>query len=236
MDNFFEACLTSISSLLVLFVFTKIIGNRQLAQFSMLDYIIGITIGSMAAAVALGEIEDIIVPVTAMSIYTLFPVLINLLTSKSLSFRRMVTGETLILMDDGKIYKGNLKKAKIDISEMLSSIRDKGFFHLSDVQTILIEPNGKISVLATEMARPLTPKDAGKKPPKESYEVNLILDGKILEDNLKFIGKDRYWLAERLADERVSSINEVILATIDKNNKVNVYTEIDAPMSRDVFE
>ncbi|MDD4797536.1 MAG: DUF421 domain-containing protein, partial [Eubacteriales bacterium] len=182
--------LTALGSLAALFLMTKLMGNRQMSQLSMFDYIIGITIGSIAAEMATALEDDFLQPLLAMAVYALFAVLFSVLTGKSIKLRRVLTGETLILLDNGKLFTENFKRAKMDLSEFLSQCRNSGYFDIANIQTAMLEPNGKISFLPVEVFRPATPQDLQISPQQQRPVVNVILDGKVLPDNLKFTGPD----------------------------------------------
>ena len=136
---------TSFASIIVLFLLTKIMGNKQISQFNMFDYINSITIGSIAAEMATDEVPDFFDPLIAMVVYTVVVVIIAYLTNKSLAMRRFFTGKSLILYDNGTLYRQNFAKSKLDINEFLMECRLAGYFDLSQIQTAIIEENGKIS-------------------------------------------------------------------------------------------
>lgn len=228
--------LTSTASIIALFLLTKLMGNRQMSQLSMFDYIIGISIGSIAAEMATELEGHIIQPLTAMVVYALFAVLFSIVTSKSLKLRRLLTGETLILFQNGKLYKKNLKKAHLEVSEFLSQCRTAGYYDIAKLQSAMLEPSGKISFLPLATQRPVTPMDLQLTPPPEQPLVNLILDGKPLYDNLKFIGRDEAWLREELKNQQITDIKQVFLATCDNTYTVSVYPLLQTKMTRDMFE
>ena len=89
--------LTSIGSIIVLFLLTKLIGNRQMSELNMFDYINGITIGSIAAEMATSLEGDFLKPLLAMIIYGVVTVLISILANKNIKLRRFFNGKTLIL-------------------------------------------------------------------------------------------------------------------------------------------
>lgn len=223
------------ASFVALFLLTKLMGNREMSQLSLFDYIIGISIGSIAAEMATA-LEDFFEPLVAMTIYAVLAVLFSIITNKSIKARRALTGEALILLDDGKLYEKNFKKAKIDLSEFLSQCRNSGYFNIADIQTAVLEPNGKISFLPMSTRRPATPGDLNLPVMQEKPVVNVIMDGKVLPDNLKFTGKDERWLDKQLKAQGVSNARDVFLATCDSENNLSVYVKIKKSMSRDMFE
>ena len=117
--DIFKVLITSVVSIVVLFFITKAIGNRQMSQLTMFDYINGITIGSIAAELAT-SLEEFTKPLTALIVYGLVSFLIAYITNKSIKIRRFVEGQALLLYDNGTIYEKNLMKAKLDIDEFLT--------------------------------------------------------------------------------------------------------------------
>jgi uncharacterized membrane protein YcaP (DUF421 family) len=228
--------LTSLGSVAALFLLTKIIGNRQMSQLSMFDYINGITIGSIAAEMATALEDDFLKPLTAMVVYALLSLLFSFVTGKSVKMRRFLTGETLILLDNGKIFKKNLKRAKLDLSEFLTQCRTSGYFNIANIQTALLEPNGKISFLPVSSKRPVIPCDLDLTPTQEKIVVNVIIDGEILYDNLKYTGNDEQWLKKQLHAQGISKPSDIFLATCDNENHLSIYIKIEKGMTRDPFE
>ncbi len=225
----------SLTSLMVLFILTKLMGNKEMSQLSMFDYIIGITIGSIAAEMATALENDFWQPLLAMIIYALVSIIISLLSFKSLKARRIISGTTLILMDNGELYFKNFKKAKLDLNEFLMLCRINGYFNLSDIQTALLENNGKISFLPKAEKRPTITSDFNLKPEQDRITVNVILDGKIIDGNLKYTGNDYIWLQNELTKQGILDIQNVFLATCDSNNFLSVYTKNSLKNSNDFF-
>lgn len=229
------AC-TTLGSIAVLFVLTKLIGNRQLSQMSMFDYVNGITIGSIAAEMATSLEDDFLKPLLAMVIYALASIAISYFSMKSMKARKLFTGTPIILYQNNKLYKKNLSKAKLDINEFLTQCRTAGYFDLSQLQTAVLETNGAISFLPKAQDRPVTPGDLGLEPPEESPCVNLIVDGELLEDNLRFTGNDEKWLHTQLHAQDVSKVKDVLLATCDGQNTLSVFAVTDEAPSGEIFE
>lgn len=225
---------TSVGSVIALFILTKVMGNKQMSQLSMFDYITGITIGSIAAemATALEEFEQ---PLIAMVVFALLSILISYANYKSIWLRRILTGKALILFENGKLYEANLKKARIDVNEFLTQCRNKGYFNIANLQSAILESNGKISFLPLATQRPVTPSDLNLTPPDDKPVINVIIDGHIMQNNLKFTGKNEKWLNKQLQAQGMQ-ISDVFLATCDNNNHLSVYIKIKESMKRSIFE
>lgn len=168
-----------------------------MSELNMFDYINGITIGSIAAELATGEFTDIYDGVMAMVIYSLIAIMLTFLSQKSLLLRRFITGKSIIIYDNGKFYNKNLSTAKIDINEILVMCRSKGYFNFDEIQTVILESNGQLSILPKDKNRPLTPDDMKITVLQSGVEAVVIQDGKVLERNLKATGNNIEWLKKR---------------------------------------
>lgn len=211
-------CLTTVGSFAVLFLSAKLIGHKQIAQLDFFDYITGITIGSIAAEMAT-ELEEPWKPMIAMVLYGGITLALSLISSRFPRSRKYLNGTPTILMDHGKLYYENLKKARLDLSEFLVLCRQQGYFDLTTIQTAIFEYNGKLTILPVTTQRPVTPQDLDLNPDQELIFTELIMDGRILEDNLHRMGLDRTWLDKQLKQRHISSAKEVFLAVCDRNLK-----------------
>ncbi len=137
----------SLGSIIVLFILTKLMGNREMSQLSMFDYVVSITIGSIAAEMSTSLENNFLEPFIAMVVYGIVATAISYFTCKSIKIRRIVSGRGKILYDNGKLYRKNLIKSKLDLNEFLMQCRINGYFNLANIQTAILEPNGRISFL-----------------------------------------------------------------------------------------
>ena len=220
--KFLMLCLTALGSFGTLFLVAKFIGHKQIAQLDFFDYITGITIGSIAAEMAT-ELEEPWKPLTAMAIYGGVTLLLSIVSNKVPKSRKYLNGTPTILMDDGKLYRENLKKARLDLSEFMVMCRQQGYFDLTSIQTAVFEYNGKLTILPVSSHRPATPNDMNLAPEQELLFTELIMDGRILEDNLKRMGLDLTWLDKQLKQSHVHSPKDVFLAVCDRNLKFVLY-------------
>ena len=214
--------LTALLSIVVMFLLTKLMGTKQVSQMTMFDYVTGITVGSIAAELAT-ELEEPAKPLTAMVVYGLVAVLISIITCKSLKLRAWITGKPLVLLENGVIYRENLKKAKLDLNEFLTYCRIGGWFDLSQLQTAVLEHNGSVSFLPKEKDRPATPTDLDLSPKQSNLQTPFIMDGQLLRDNIHQAGKAEVWVRRSLLGQGYQNEREVFLAVWDGNEKLTVF-------------
>ena len=213
----------SLGSIIVLFILTKIVGQREMSGLSIFDFMIAITIGSIAAEMATSLEDDFMQPLIAMIIYAVVTLIISYINMKSVKLRPIFSGKTLILYDNGTLFKENFKKAKIDLNEFLSQCRTNGYFNLSDIKTALLEENGKISFLPYSDKRPANASDFNIKPNDEGVATSLIIDGKVMEQNLEELKLDKLWLNETLRKQGITRIENIFLATYSIDGNLSVY-------------
>ncbi|MBR2744744.1 MAG: DUF421 domain-containing protein [Clostridia bacterium] len=213
----------SLGSIVVLFILTKIVGQREMSGLSIFDFMLAITIGSIAAEMATSLEDNFMQPLIAMVIYTIVTLIISFINMKFVKLRPIFSGKTLILYDNGTLFKDNFKKAKIDLNDFLSQCRTNGFFNLSDIKTALLEENGKISFLPYSDKRPANASDFNIKPNDDGVSTNLILDGTIMEENLKELNLDKQWLDKALRKQGIYKIENIFLATYSVDGNLSVY-------------
>lgn len=223
--KFLTLCLTALGSFAALFIIAKFIGRKQVSQLDFFDYITGITIGSIAAEMAT-ELEEPWKPLIAMIIYGSVTLLLSSVTIKFPRVRKFLNGTPIILMDHGKLYRENLKKSKLDLSEFMVLCRQQGYFDLTDIQTAVFEYNGKLTILPVSSQRPATPNDLNLAPEQELLFTELIMDGRVLDENLSRMGLNRVWLEKQLKASGVQSADEVFLAVCDRNLKFVLFKKV----------
>ena len=206
--------LLSLGSLIALFILTKLMGYRQMSEMSMFDYINGITIGSIAAELAASWGEEFWKWTIALVIYGLATFLLSLATDRSIKARRFIAGKPIPLYENGQLLDQNFRRAKLDLNEFLMQCRLAGYFDLSQLEAVLFEPNGMLSILPASPYRPATPFDLNRAVDQSNILIDVILDGKVMEENLAVTGKDLPWLEQVLAAQGCK-IEDVFLALYD---------------------
>ena len=214
--------LTSLLSAAALFLIAKVMGHKQMSQLDFFDYITGITIGSIAAELAT-ELEAPLQPLLAMVVYGVVAVFLTKVTSKMPKLRKFINGTPTIIMSGGKIYRQNMKKAKLDLSEFMVMCRQEGYFDLNDIHTMVFEYNGRLTILPISTKRPVNPEELKLSPQPAAISTELIMDGKVMAENLKRKGLDEKWLQKQIQAKGYHHVKEIYLAVCDDNNKLAVF-------------
>ena len=235
-SEFVNVTIRAISSLITLFLVTKMLGKKQVSQLSLFDYVIGISIGNFAAEMTINLESNEINGIWAVVLFGVFAYTISILTMKSIKLRRFFMGTPTVIIQEGKILEKNLKKVKFDINDMLEEIREQGYFDISQINYAIMEANGKFSILPKSDYRPLTPKDMKLKVNNESIQSNVIIDGKVMKNNLINMNKDVKWLNKKLKVQGYGDVSKILLATLDNNEKLTIYEKSKNTKSIDVFE
>lgn len=132
-------------------------------------------------------------------------------------------GTPTLLIQDGKLLEKNMKKVRYDMNDLLEQCRINGYFDISEIKYALMEANGTVSILPFETERPLKVKDMKVKPKKEGLCANVIIDGKIMPHNLENFRKTTEWLKKELKVKGYEDISDILLATLDVNEKLQIY-------------
>lgn len=158
-----------------------------------------------------------------MIIYALFPILLSIISLKSYLGRKLLDGVPTILIQNGKINERGLKKTKMNINDLLEECRLKDVFDIGEIEFAILETSGNLSIQLKSINKPLTLKDMNIKSDYKGLCVNLIIDGKILEENLKIIGKNAKWLKYELHKKGIKNIPDILLAYIDSSDMIKIH-------------
>ncbi len=190
---------------------------------SFFDYVIGITIGSIAAEMSTNLDLEWWKGITAMAVWAIIGVLLSVITQKSIKARRFISGQPIIIMKNGKIIKKNLKKAKLDIDDLTASARANGYFSLTDIDSAIMEITGNISFMPTPLKRHLNPKDFNFAPQKESLSYDVVLDGQFVEKEIEKSNTNKSEL-KKMIQNREIKLSEIAVASIDENKQLTIVT------------
>lgn len=215
-----EIIYRSIVMFLFLFIIVKILGKKQIKNLTLYDYIISITLGSIAADSILSLEYPITDGVLAIVVFGILGYLISLLSYNNHTVEEIVDGEPLILYENEDFNYKNLEDAKFSVSKLLEFCRLKGCFDINELECAILEPSGDVSILLKENEQPITNKDLNRNK-KQKLTYDIIVDGVLDEIELKKARKTKKWLNNFLNENKVK-VENISLLTIS-NNKVTLY-------------
>ncbi len=224
MNEILNVILRTILILILLFLLFKIMGKKQVSQMSMFDYITGITIGSIVADISLDIDKNLTAGIICLLIYCITDIILSYLSLKSITLRNFFEGKETPLISNGKINRENMAKNKITINILQTEARLMGFFNLDEINNAILEPSGMISFEPKEKEKPATKKDMGVTTYNKGLVYNLIVDGEIIKENLQHAKKTEKWLKHEIK-VKGKKIEDILLLTIDGEEKINIYTK-----------
>ncbi|PLT34985.1 DUF421 domain-containing protein [Bacillus sp. V5-8f] len=219
MISWLDVLLRSLLFITILFIFTKILGKKQISELSYFEYISGITTGSIAAEIMMGLDNHLMHGVIGIGLLTLMTLIVDWISIRSRKFSNFVEGKHTVIIKNGKILEENLKKEKYTYKELSSLLRKKNVFNIEDVEIAILEERGDISVLLKKEKQPLTAADIGLSIEQNKKLYTVIFDGKIDIDALSNSGYDKKWLDEQLKSKQVHA-NDIFLFQVNSDGQV----------------
>ncbi|WP_433958150.1 DUF421 domain-containing protein [Cytobacillus horneckiae] len=203
-----------------LLIFTRFLGKQQVSQITFFDYILGITIGSMAANLSTDIATDAWPNWVGLLSWTVMVYIFQKVTVKSRQASVYIDGEPVIVIMNGEIMDEVMKKLRFRLSDLQEQLREKGVFDINEVEYAVVEKDGQLSILKKAEYLPLTPKDINVRPEYKGIATELIYDGEIVKSNMKQLNKDEAWLKEQIAAKGFNEFAEVFLAVIAPNGSL----------------
>lgn len=230
-----DIAIRATASIIVLFLLAKLLGNKQIKQLNFFDYVVGISIGSIAAEMATNTDTPHHFFLIAMLLYTLISMLVGFISLKTVKGRRFLEGTPILLIENGKIIYKNLKKAQMTVNSLLSECRYEGYFDIADIDTVVLETSGEVSILPKPNAKPVTAEDLGLQLKAEKPRANVVIDGVVVTHNLHSVKKTQAWLMDKLAERNID-LKEIALATLDEKGSLEIYDKTVQPKRYDLFD
>lgn len=222
MNGLLTSSLRAIFIFVFMLILTRTIGRKLISKMTFFNFVVAITLGSVAAIVVVGK-DGTTVSITAILIvFTLLAIATGFLTIKSQWFRKAINSEPVVMIANGRIIEENMEKVRLGINDLLMELREKSVFNISDVEFALMETNGELTVLKKSQKEPLTPSDLKIDTPYHGLTKDLIVDGEILENNLLDIKLDNQWLKEAIAREGYQSPREIFYAGLDTQGNLYI--------------
>lgn len=223
----FAHVFTLFSRALIMYFFvlvaTRILGKREIGQMSPFDFVVGIMVGELAVLSIENHRSPVWHPMVPLATIVVLHILISFICLKSAYARILFSGVPTVVVQDGKIVEKNLRRLRVNINDLLASLREKGAYSLADVECAIMEDTGKVSVLMKSQKRPVTPADLGIGTKYEGLPSQVVIDGVMQLDALRAARLDEDWVRQELGKQNVEDVRDVLLAELDMEGNLHVY-------------
>ena len=183
---------------IIVLIVMRMMGKREIGQLQPFELAISIMIADLASVpmTELGiPLSNGIIPILGM---LFMHMIISFINIKSVNMRKIICGKPAILIYRGKIEEKTLRKERFTVNELQERLRGNNVYNILDVEYAILETNGEVTVIQKPEKRNVIPEDLGITPEYEGIPYDLIVDGKIMYENLKKIGKDYKWLEKQI--------------------------------------
>lgn len=201
---------------IVILILARLIGRKLISRITFFDFVVGVTLGSLAVHISLGNETSEAEGIASAITITLLVLLTDLLNNKSYLFRKIEEGTPIVLISKGEFLEHNMAKAKISITKLLMLLRQKDIFDIESVNYAIIENDGQLSVLLKAERMPVSAYDLNIKKPENELPVDVIVDGKIIRENLNASKYSENWLKKQLQLYGIKDAGQVFYASINK--------------------
>jgi uncharacterized membrane protein YcaP (DUF421 family) len=236
MPEHIEVILRSITSFSLLLIGARILGKQTISQMTMFDFVAAISLGAISANLAFNTSIKVHHTIIAFTIYVAIIFLIAIISLKNRKGRKFLAGDPTIVMQNGKVLEGNMKKMRYTLDYLNQQLREKDVFNIEEVLFAIVETNGTLTVLKKPQFRNVTRQDLMiAVMPEQKLPIELIMDGEIIKENLEQNNLSYSWLESELKKRNLTK-GEVVYAVMAANGNMYVDTfrdHIHSPMDKE---
>ncbi|TDF98097.1 DUF421 domain-containing protein [Paenibacillus piri] len=220
MAMWLDIIIRSAMAFTLIMLITRIIGKHTISRMTYHDFVASITLGAITGNIAFNTHLKTWHLILSFLTFSGIVYLVSFISLKSRWSRKWLAGRPTVVIEKGKILEQNLRKIHFSLDALNQELREKDIFDPQEVEYAILELNGKLSVLKKPEYCPVTRKDLGLTGSAvPQFPVELVMDGKILTDNLRQSGLTTGWLARQLREHGVSA-EEVCYAVKGTNGEL----------------
>jgi uncharacterized membrane protein YcaP (DUF421 family) len=219
-----EILIRTLITFIVLYVIARILGKKLISQMTFFDFVAGVTLGSITASLIFSTTIHIATALLPLIVFGVIIFIFDIVSIKSFKGRKILNDEPTLVVKNGQILEKGMKKARLNVDELLLQLRKKNIFYLDEVEYSFLETDGTISALKKTEKQALTKKDYGVNSPTRGVPQTFIIDGQVLENSLNAIGQNMDWLQQTLNAQGIKDIRDVVVAQMDQQN--NLYIDV----------
>ncbi|MBE3588147.1 MAG: DUF421 domain-containing protein [Thermoanaerobacteraceae bacterium] len=222
MNSYLEILIRGVGAFVGVMVITRLVGKSQVGQLTVSDFVNAIVLGSIAAAMVTDIKESGWYYVFGLLLFGLLTITAEYAALKYRPLRKLIESEPTVVIHNGKILEDNMKKLLYNMDNLMMQLREKNVFNIADVEFAVAEPNGELSVLLKSHKQPLTPADMQVPTRYQGIPSELIVDGVVIQQNLKQNNLTEDWLYRELEKQGIKSVKDVMYASLDSDGHLYV--------------
>lgn len=217
-----EVILRTIASFGLLLIAARFLGKQTISQMTIFDFVAAITLGAIAAGLAYNTSLKPHNMIISLVFFVLTIFLISFLLIKNRKLRKFFAGDPTVLIQNGEILESNMRKMRYTLDYLNQQLREKEIFNIEEVLFAILETNGTLTILKKPQFRHITKQDLFIAVNGEHrLPIELIMDGKIIEDNLNQNHLATSWLLTELK-KRDITVEETVYAVLLANGHIYV--------------
>jgi uncharacterized membrane protein YcaP (DUF421 family) len=207
---------------LLLFTITKVLGKTQLNQITPFEFISALVLGELVGNAIFDKEVGLMHIFVALLVWGVLIFIVELFEIKVLRARGILEGNPSIVIHRGRMNRKEMSRNKMSINQLQSLLRQKDVFSLREVEYAIIESNGTVTVMKKPQYEEVTIQDLKLPMQQAALPVNLIIDGRVLANNLKDSGYDMDWLQLQIESNGFSDTKEVFYAEWSENQGIYI--------------
>ncbi len=219
LPDYILVIIRSIMAAVALLIFARVLGKKQISQLNFFEYVLGITVGSIAATMSTNLANRALSEFVGLITWIVLVLFLEIVALKNRKMAKIIDGEPLILVENGKIMEDRLAMARYRFDDLVEQLREKDVFSVSDVEFAVLETDGSLSVLKKSQVQPITPSDLNMSTEYKGLSVELISEGQILKQNLLQIDQDEEWLLGELKKRNIR-LEQVTFGLLDTSGRL----------------
>lgn len=199
----------------------RLLGKRQIGELEPSELVVTIIISEVASLPIQDPSQPIITSLVVISLLLVLEIMLSFGAYKSPSLRKIFYGVPSIFYEKGKLNQAEMEKQRFNLNDLMETVRNTGAVSLSEVEYIIMETNGNVSVIPTPDNRPLSLSDLNLKSDEQVFISYIIIDnGRPNPTNLKRLGFNENWLLAQLEAQNLTSPSQVFCMTADQSGKI----------------
>lgn len=212
----------TIIAYILLLILTRMMGRKMVAQVTFFDFVVAIIVGSVVANISVNQDKPVVSGFTVLVVLSAMTICIQFLLLKSLLLRKLIDFGSIVVIENGKIISENLKTTRLRLDNLLMLLRENDAFSIADVEYAVLETDGKLSVLKKSQKQPVTPSDLNISTAYIGLSIDIIMDGKVMEENLRGANLDKAWLLQKLKAQNYRCVEDVFYAGLDTSGNLHI--------------